>query len=70
MVQFCRIELARGLRTAGIVVVVLGLSSAAIAYVLLRSLGPWPQAVPVSLVVSGVWFVAAGRWYGSRNRHV
>lgn len=65
-----RIELARGLRTAGIVVVVLGLSSAAIAYGLLRSLGPWPQAVPVSLVVSGVWFVAAGRWYRSRNRHV
>jgi hypothetical protein len=63
-----RIELARGLRTAGIVVIVLGLASAALAYVLLRSLGDWPQAVPVSLVLSGLWFVAAGQWYGSRAR--
>jgi hypothetical protein len=61
-----RLELARGLRTAGIVVVGLGLASAALAYVLLRSLGPWSQAVPVSLVLSGAWFVAAGRRYGKR----
>jgi hypothetical protein len=34
---------------------------------MLRSLGPWPQAVAVSLVLSGVWFVAAGRWWELRT---
>jgi hypothetical protein len=61
-----RREVARGLRTAGIVVVVLGLGAALVAYTILRSLGPWPQAVPASLVLSGVWFVVVGWWYGRR----
>lgn len=67
-VDLSRREAARGLRTAGIAVIVLGSAAAVLAYVLLRSLGPWSQAVPVSLVLSGVWFVAAGWWYANDNR--
>jgi hypothetical protein len=62
-----RREVARGLRIAGIVVVGLGLGAALLAYTMLRSLGPWPQAVAASLVLSGVWFVAAGRWWELRT---
>lgn len=58
-----RHEVARGLRLAGLVVFVLGVASAALAYAILRPLGPWSQAVPASLVVAGLWFAAAGRWY-------
>jgi hypothetical protein len=56
-------EVARGLRMAGLVVIVLGLASAAVAYAILRPLGPWTQAVPASLILAGLWFSAAGRWY-------
>jgi Predicted membrane protein (DUF2207) N-terminal domain len=58
-----RREVARGLRVAGVVVVVLGLAAAGLAYAVLWSLGPWPQAVPVSLVLVGLWFLFAGRWF-------
>lgn len=58
-----RPEVARGLRLAGLVVVVFGVASAALAYAILRPLGPWSQAVPASLILAGLWFAAAGRWY-------
>ncbi len=58
-----RPDVARGLRMAGLVVIVLGLASAAVAYAILRPLGPWTQAVPASLILAGLWFSAAGRWY-------
>jgi hypothetical protein len=65
-----RREAARGLRIAGLAVVVLGMASAVLAYALLRSLGPWSQAVPVSLVLSGVWFVAAGTRLRPRTQNL
>lgn len=65
-----RREAARNLRTAGIVVVLLGMAAAGLADAILRSLGPWSQAVPASLVLSGIWFVAAGRWWGAGTRRV
>ncbi len=52
-------DVIRGLRTAGWVVVVLGLGAAIFAFVALRSLGLWPQAVPISFVLVGLLFVAA-----------
>lgn len=62
-----RREVARGLRTAGIVVITLGVGAAGLAYAILRSLGPWPQAVPVSLVLVGLWFVLAAQWFVRRS---
>ena len=49
-----RPEVAKGLRTAGTVVIIFGVVVAAAAYALLRSLGPWTQAVPASIVLVGV----------------
>jgi predicted membrane protein DUF2207 len=61
-----RREVARGLHWAGAVVVGFGLLASGVCYALLRSIGPWPQAVPVSLVLVGAWFLLAGRWFAKR----
>jgi hypothetical protein len=61
-----RPEIANGLRTTGIVVIVFGLGAAALAYLTLRSLGPWTQAVPAGIVLAGCWFALAGLWYSRR----
>jgi hypothetical protein len=61
-----RREVAQGLRAAGLVVVALGVGGVAVAYAVLRQLGPWPQAVPASVVLVGLAFVSAGWWLNKK----
>jgi predicted membrane protein DUF2207 len=62
-----RREVAKGLRTAGLVVIVFGASAAGVVYSLLQSLGSWAQAVPASIVVVGLFFVVAGNLFRRRR---
>jgi hypothetical protein len=62
-----RREVATGLRTAGLVVIVFGVLAAGVVYALLQSLGSWAQSVPASIVVVGLSFVVAGNLFRRRR---
>jgi hypothetical protein len=51
----------RGLRTAGLVFLVLGPLMAGAVRLTLDSFGPWAQSVPASVAIVGLLFVIAGR---------
>jgi hypothetical protein len=52
-----------GLRAAGLVSVVLAVVTAAAVWLTLAHLGLWPMAVPVSILVVGIVFVAVSPWW-------
>jgi hypothetical protein len=61
-----RRDVAKGLRTSGVVVIVFGVLATGVVYAFLQSLGPWSQSVPASIVVVGVSFVVAGNVFHRR----
>jgi cobalamin biosynthesis protein CobD/CbiB len=54
-------SVARGLRVAGVSIVLFGLLCAAAVPWLLASFGSWPYVLPASIVVVGLWLIVAGK---------
>jgi hypothetical protein len=56
-----RRQVARDLRRAAIATLLLGAASWVFTSMALGHLGPWPLAIPIGILVSGVMFAVAGR---------
>jgi hypothetical protein len=64
-----RVEAARDLGRAGLVVTIVGVVAWVVVAIAMRQFGAWPLAVPCSLVISGLMFLAGAARFDVLSAH-